>query len=414
MRVSGQKEENNDKRRQDRGSFSQLAQSTQSKEKEKETRRSIKAVRDEQEEKKRTEEKGAKEKQIVASASPLIALTSDEEDVDEALPTLRRSTRSKRKSPEKTVHDGASSTRKRARREPSSKKTDRVEGADAQTTKGASSSASNDPQDSLVNDENTPNLNTRSRDNPLQRRKFGTASKPVQSARGPLSGEAQLEEAIHTEAPQHKKQPPQQPTFPPSSSHNHIRKSTPGSAGPDAYRSAIAEFISQRQQLLSRKGDADSQALATQKRQRSLSESDYGLSDIELPSTDPKPSIPRNALRNSKSMDAPRSRHESGPTRGLLPPLIDAFRTESGKSNLKQKRIFHRAKELAFEQLKWHRENELQQCELELLRREMEAREALALHELQLKRMRVRADIIQHMVSGGASVADVAERLSLL
>ncbi|KAG6586943.1 DNA replication licensing factor mcm6 [Phytophthora cinnamomi] len=379
---------------------------------------SVKVVTAKQQEKK---EVAVPKKQGVVPTPRVVMLASDEEEVDEELPTVRRSTRTKRQYARKAALDGAASTRKRARREPTAKKAEAARGEMAdvtptQTTQDANS-ASDEPQNSPANDENTPSLNTQNCDNPQQWRavrKVAATSEPLQAS-GPLLG-AKVD--IHTDSPpQHKEKLPQQPSSPTPSSHDRTRKSTPGSAVPEAYRSAIAEVISQRKQLMSRMGDAGtSQALPTQeKRQRSLSESDYGLSDIDLPAADQKPSTPRNSSRSSKSTGAPRSRQvESGPTAGLLPPLIDAFRTASGKSNVERKRVFHRAKELAFEQLKWHRENALQQSELDLLRREMEARESFALQELQLKRMRIRADIIQHMVSAGASITAISERLSLL
>ncbi|KAI9981508.1 hypothetical protein PInf_009261 [Phytophthora infestans] len=161
----------------------------------------------------------------------------------------------------------------------------------------------------------------------------------------------------------------------------------------DALRSAIAQVVSQRQQLLSR--------------QRSRSDSD---SDVDTPSLDAKP----RASRNMPPADTPRSRNEPVPSAGFLPPLIAKSKVCSAKANMKRKRAFFRAKELAFEQLRWQRENELQQLELALLRREMEARQSLAKDELKLQRMRVRADLIQPLISAGVSVTDIAERLRLL
>lgn len=99
---------------------------------------------------------------------------------------------------------------------------------------------------------------------------------------------------------------------------------------------------------------------------------------------------------------------------GHVPPLLNLPRTFSGDTDINRKRAFLCAKKLAFEQFKWIRENELQQQEVELLRREMETREALAQKEIELQRMNIRADIIQRMVRTGASVEDIAERLTLL
>ncbi|KAG6957878.1 hypothetical protein JG687_00009728 [Phytophthora cactorum] len=114
--------------------------------------------------------------------------------------------------------------------------------------------------------------------------------------------------------------------------------------------------------------------------------------------------------QEAKSQKQSKEKDEEGKEDEKFPNPL-AF---SGKSNIERKRALFRAKELAFEQLKWQRENELQQLELTLLRREMEARQSLAQHELKLQRMRMRADLIQPMISAGASAADIAERLKLL
>lgn len=291
-------------------------------------------------------------------APQLLALTSEEEEEDEELPVLRRSSSAKRRaarssktSDRRGEDDPPWIKRKLRRLESVSEQTGRVDVSDVtptQTTQAASSSASDDPQGSPMNDENTPTGNSRSHDKQLSGNK-----------------------------------------------RKAVRKVPQGATVPDTLRSAIAQVVSHRQQLLSRS-------------QAHPSESDYGLSDIDLPSV----GVPHNGQRSS---DIRRSiRHEPGPSVGLLPPLIDMPLTVSGRSNLKRKRVFFHAKELAFEQLKWQHENEFQQHELELLRREMEVREALAQQELKLKRMRIRADVIQPMISAGASIADIAERLRLL
>jgi hypothetical protein len=286
-----------------------------------------------------------------------------------------------------------------------SAKTRQVDGSDViptQTTQTASSSSSEEPRKSPVDAESTPSIDTRS---------HGKAASSTQSASGLDVSSASAPTQPPGSMPSPSGVRPPKSVNPSSSAAHDGRISTATTAASQgSSRLAMAEFMSQRQQLLSRVADPDSQD-NLEKRQRSLSESDYGLSDLDLPSVDPTPSVSRNPTPSETPRGA---RCESGPPPGLLPPLIDGARTIDGKSNLERKRVFFRAKQLAFEQLKWHRENERQQSELELLHREIKTREALAKQELAIRRMRVRADIIQPMISAGASVADIAERLKLL
>ncbi|KAL4168433.1 hypothetical protein KRP22_011834 [Phytophthora ramorum] len=357
-------------------------------------------------------EKEPKKQESMQKPTPgFLELTSDEEEVDEELPVVRRSTRAKRRASRdavKSAHkDEHGSTSGKKRLESASDKSGYVEVSDVtptQTTQAAISSGSDAARDSPMNYEDAPSLRTRSQDkNSLgkKRRSVGKVTSASQPARS--SSKAQ-----RSETPRHKAQP----TKKAATTSNQVPSTVPGSL-----RSAIAEVVSQRQQLLgSCRNDPESQgSFSCQTRQRRLSGSDYGLSDIDLPSVDPRPSASSNDERTSKPSYEPRSvRHEAGPPGGLLPPLIDWSHTNMSKLNLKRKRVFLSTKQLAFEQLKWYREKELQQCELELLHHEMEAREVLAHEELELKRMRIRADIIQPMIFAGASIADIAERLDLL
>ncbi|KAF1774581.1 hypothetical protein GQ600_11117 [Phytophthora cactorum] len=292
---------------------------------------------------------------------------------DEKFPNVR-TTRAKKRSVSKGEGNSPRTTKLR-RVETASEKTGTVDVVDltpTQTTQAATSSASEGSQDSLLNESS----NTHSDKNQSLRNKLKTAdnvalvSKPAQVANGLLaSSSVQVQ---HTEASRHRRQ--------------------------------VA------------KGAAPFQlgtALAIKNRLKAPFESDSGMSDIDTPSVGPKPSASRSTPYNSKPADTPRSRYKPVPSAGFLPPLIAKPIAFSGKSNIERKRALFRAKELAFEQLKWQRENELQQLELTLLRREMEARQSLAQHELKLQRMRMRADLIQPMISAGASAADIAERLNM-
>ncbi|KAG3093725.1 hypothetical protein PI124_g16397 [Phytophthora idaei] len=320
---------------------------------------------------------------------------------DEKFPNVR-TTRAKKRSVSKGEGNSPRTTKLR-RVETASEKTGTVDVVDltpTQTTQAATSSASEGSQDSLLNESS----NTHSDKNQSLRNKLKTAdnvalvSKPAQVANGLLaSSSVQVQ---HTEASRHRRQVAKDAAPLPTRNSSSHQKPTQSTVVPDALRSAIAQVVSQRQQLLSR--------------QRSRSESDSGMSDIDTPSVGPKPSASRSTPYNSKPADTPRSRYKPVPSAGFLPPLIAKPIAFSGKSNIERKRALFRAKELAFEQLKWQRENELQQLELTLLRREMEARQSLAQHQLKLQRMRMRADLIQPMISAGASAADIAERLKLL
>ncbi|KAE9069695.1 hypothetical protein PF010_g26565 [Phytophthora fragariae] len=218
---------------------------------------------------------------------------------------------------------------------------------------------------------------------------------------------------------------------------------------PDALRSAIAQVVSQRQELLNSRWG---------RRQSSFSDSDYAPSDGDddeddgekyleedsgsankdskrrnpLPSAkdntpaarsirDTTESSPRSAKRSApRAQDAstvnrsPSSRQQPTLTAGHIPPLLNLPRTIIGETNLERKRTFFQAKKLAFEQFESICEGELQQLEVELLRREMETRESFAQKEIQLQRMNIRAEVIHRMVLAGASVDDISERLTLL
>ncbi|GMF50719.1 unnamed protein product [Phytophthora fragariaefolia] len=347
---------------------------------------------------KQQEQASKHEHQAVVPAPPVIELPSDAEEE----PAATHSTRAARRSSSKPTGQRpgeASPAAKRARHESASKTTGGAAQADRTPTRptpDAGSSASG----KKTSDENA-GRNARGHDEALRRGLNGNA----RAEHAPTDG------TQRAEPPQQRHSPPKAAAA--ASIRNHQQNSAAGFIVPDAYRSAIAQVISQREELLSRMGEAEDETSPIQQRyQRSLSESDYGLSDIDLHEADTKPNTPRDGSRNFKP--APQSQHELGPTAGLLPLLIDDFCIPSGEANLERKRLFLSAKKLAFEQLEWYRENELQQCELELLHREMQARETFAMQEIKLERMRVRADTIQHMVAAGASVADIAERLRLL
>lgn len=113
--------------------------------------------------------------------------------------------------------------------------------------------------------------------------------------------------------------------------------------------------------------------------------------------------LPRRGSRQNLTLSA-----------GHIPALLNLPDTIGGDTNLEYKRAFFQAKKLPFEQFKWIREGELQQFEVELLRREMKTRESFAQKEIELKQMNIRAEVIQRMVLAGASVDDVSERLTLL
>ncbi|KAG2794897.1 hypothetical protein PC116_g26953 [Phytophthora cactorum] len=192
---------------------------------------------------------------------------------------------------------------------------------------------------------------------------------------------------------------------------------------PDALRSAIAQVVSQRQRLLKSRLDR------RQIRQPDFSDSDYAPSDREDEEEEEKASTPSSQSTNN--VHGPRSRQETpaatvmtaplngkfsnqGPPTvsrgsstaspkatlmaGHIPPLLSVPRTISGDTNLERKRAFFCAKLLAFEQFKWVGENQLQQQEVELLRREMETRKAFVQMEIQLQRTDIRAATIQRMI----------------
>ncbi|KAL4168434.1 hypothetical protein KRP22_011835 [Phytophthora ramorum] len=221
----------------------------------------------------------------------------------------------------------------------------------------------------------------------------------------------------------------------------------------DALRSAIAQVVSQRQELLNSQ---------LSRRQIDFSDSDYAPSEEEEEfsmthytpskgrrrqvnnalaapnercpqftgdnSTSQKPvatscsAVPLNIQDTSARTPSAPSGLSNGIRKelagtlmaGQIPTLLNNAQTMDGPTNLDRKRAFLRAKQLAFEQFKWTRESELQQQEVELLRREMEIRESFALKEIKLKRMNIRAEIIQRMVLSGASPEDISERLALL
>ncbi|CAI5709004.1 unnamed protein product [Peronospora destructor] len=333
----------------------------------------------------------------VVPAPLLIVLSSNEEDdkaKDKALPMLRRSARSKRRASrsldESTDRSGDASLwidKKKLRRVGSaSELTCNVDALDVTLTQTTQTTypASDGSQGPTISDTPSGNTPTKVSEN---KQKSPT---PISAELGSSTSAVSRRKRLVKDAVPHS-------LVKGRNSASRSQKSTQNTAAPNALRSAIAQAVSQRQQLLSR-----SQA---ERCQRSTSESDYGLSDIDLP----EPSASCNGLRSSDSI-----RHEERPSIGLLPPLIERSLTTDGRTNLERKRVFLRAKELAFEQLKAQRENEFQQQELELLRYETEAREALARQELRIKQMRIRATIIQPMISAGASVADIVERLRLL
>ncbi|ETI31669.1 hypothetical protein L917_20523 [Phytophthora nicotianae] len=294
-----------------------------------------------------------KKKEVILS-TPLVTLTSGEEKEDERFSSISNSSRGKKRLTRSPLSKGGGNS-------PKSKKKQRVEtltennGAvdltPTQTTQPVTSSASEGSQDSPSNEA----VNGLPSSSSVQGQRVTASKQRRQDAK------------------------------------DAAQKST---VVPDALRSAIAQVVSQRQQLLSRQG--------------SRSDSDSGTSDIDA--MNPIPS----ASHSTPPVDTPPSRYEPVLSAGFLPPLIAMSKTFSEKSNMERKRALFRAKQLAFEQLRWQRENELQQLELSLLRREMEARQSLVQQELKLQRMRMRADLIQPMIAAGANVTEIAERLRLL
>ncbi|RMX62474.1 hypothetical protein DD238_008211 [Peronospora effusa] len=339
----------------------------------------------------KSKKQSLKEKKVIP-ASSLIVLSSDGEE-DKTLPILRRSARSKKRASRSLEEstdrsDDASlwiGKRKLRRVESASELTCREDALDVTLTQTTQTTyaASDGSQGPTVSEKNTPSGKTPTKAS--ENKQKSPTSKPAEP------------ESSSSATPRRKRLAKVAVSHPLAKGRNSTscsQKSTQNTAVPNALRSAIAQAVSQRQQLLSR-----SQA---ERCQRSTSESDYGLSDIDLP----EPSVSCNGPRSSDN--------EARPSIGLLPPLIERSLITDGRANLERKRVFLRAKELAFEQLKWQRENEFQQQELELLRYETEAREALARQELRIKQMRLRATIIQPMISAGASVTDIVERLELL
>ncbi|CAH0521858.1 unnamed protein product [Peronospora belbahrii] len=337
----------------------------------------------------------SKEKNVVPS-SLFIVLTSDEEE-NETPTILQRLTRSKRQasmSPEQSNDRGYDfsswNEKKKLRRVESAidatGKANVMTGTLTQATQTTSLHSDGLP-DSLVNDKNMPREHTSSQISGNEHTSLmAKAARPARR----LPAISQYKLPVDDAGPH-----PSVEGWNPASSSQNL---THTNAAPNALRSAIAQAVSQRQQLLFR-----SQAERCQR--TSTSESDDGLCDIDF-------------RKERVSCFGPRSsnddRYEARPSIGLLPPFIDRSLTTDVTANLERKRVFLRAKELAFDQLKWQRENEFQQQELELLRYEMEAREALARQELKIKRMRIRAAVIQPMISAGASFADIVERLKLL
>ncbi|POM78904.1 Hypothetical protein PHPALM_3512 [Phytophthora palmivora] len=271
----------------------------------------------------------------VMPLSQLITLTSGEEEKEENLPVLRRSKRQLAKSGSSKNGSGIQQRR-----------TTSVEIADVptQTTQATSCETS---QDAPI--EKLPSGNTHN-----QVKKCKTVRKIVKPSQPPSSDQAPTTQRRVKDSP--------------ILSLKDV--SSTKSSVPESLRSAIAQVVLQRQQLLSR--------------QDSLSESDYEIRS------------------NAKSVAEPRSAQD-------LPPFA-----RDAEPNLRRKRAFLRAKEFAFEQLKWQRENAFQQLEMDLLHREMEMRQILAQQELNLKRMHIRAEIIQSMIRTGANFHDIVERLQLL
>ncbi|KAG7399066.1 hypothetical protein PHYBOEH_009844 [Phytophthora boehmeriae] len=175
-----------------------------------------------------------------------------------------------------------------------------------------------------------------------------------------------------------------------------------GHLGSDALRSAIAQVVSQRQQLMNSRTTLASNVRIRPSGLPSESEEVYEDESLAVRLTP--------AEHHS---DTERKGRLDSLARGFRPPLLNSNAMD-GKQDLQRKRAYLRAKQLAFEQVKWHSENELQNREVSLLRREMEAREMLAHKELKLKQLRIRAEIMQPMILAGASVVEIAEQLKLL
>ncbi|CEG41923.1 uncharacterized protein PHALS_12235 [Plasmopara halstedii] len=217
----------------------------------------------------------------------------------------------------------------------------------------------------------------------------------------------------------------------------------PRPQAPDALRSAIAQVISQRQHLLSKRRDCRQNRLPDninsgpcdqeeEKGTRSsypskhLTQQNVSTAAIEsavdqnsLAATDKssKISVQHGKTSNEGSPAVSKTmlnEEKAGFITGHLPQLLHKPLYVNKDINFERKRAFLRAKQLAFEQFRWVRENELQQLEVELLRREMRTRENLAQMEIKLQRMHIRADIIQRMVLAHASADRIAERLKLL
>ncbi|KAF1774553.1 hypothetical protein GQ600_12883 [Phytophthora cactorum] len=212
---------------------------------------------------------------------------------DEKFPNVR-TTRAKKRSVSKGEGNSPRTTKLR-RVETASEKTGTVDVVDltpTQTTQAATSSASEGSQDSLLNESS----NTHSDKNQSLRNKLKTAdnvalvSKPAQVANGLLaSSSVQVQ---HTEASRHRRQVAKDAAPLPTRNSSSHQKPTQSTVVPDALRSAIAQVVSQRQQLLSR--------------QRSRSESDSGMSDIDTPSVGPKPSASRSTPMTEQQLVSPR------------------------------------------------------------------------------------------------------------
>ncbi|POM75822.1 Hypothetical protein PHPALM_7022 [Phytophthora palmivora] len=283
-----------------------------------------------------TDKTGCDKQQLMEKSamplSQLITLTSGNEAKEENLPVLRRSKRQLAKS-----ENGSGIQQRR---------TTSVEIADVptQTTQATSCETSQD----------APIEKLPSGDTHYQVKKRKTVHKIVKPSQPPSSDQAPTPQRRVKDSP--------------ISAFKDV--SSTKSSVPESLRSAIAQVVLQRQQLLSR--------------QDSLSGSDYEIRS------------------NAKSVAEPRPAQD-------LPPF-----DRDARPNLRRKRAFLRAKEFAFEQLRWQRENAFQQLEMDLLHREMEMRQILAQQELNLKRMHIRAEIIQSMIRTGANFHDIVERLQLL
>ncbi|TDH74253.1 hypothetical protein CCR75_001436 [Bremia lactucae] len=210
----------------------------------------------------------------------------------------------------------------------------------------------------------------------------------------------------------------------------------PRSRAPDALRSAIAQVVSQRQELLRKQrnglqyrqtdsGETENdpsghtEDIVEARSVNKLGQRNASASDKMNFSQRPSETARRAANGNVQPGSRVGSRVEQSEAEamletGLIPPLLSNTSTFTNDTNVERKRLFLRAKQLAFEQFRWIREKELQQDEVELLRREMKSREIFARKEIELRRMSIQADVIALMILSGATVEQIAERLKLL